>query len=63
MDWTGREDGMNLVLPFWNFIVGDPTGVPNANPGNTPKLRITCIYLFMYLFIHVFIYLFIHVFS
>lgn len=29
MGWMeGKErDGMDLVLPFWNFIVGERTGV------------------------------------
>ena len=33
---TDKMDGMDLDLPFWNFIVGERTGGGVSNPGNTP---------------------------
>ena len=46
-------DGMNLVLPFWNFIVGEQTRV-NEETLEIPRTQLVnqiitwCIYLFVW---------------
>lgn len=46
-------NGMDLALPFWNFIVGEYTGVM-GQPWKYPILQLSQVN-FVLLFIHLFI--------
>lgn len=53
---VGGWDGMNLALPFWNFIVGEQTGV-TGQPWKYPVLQFLQVIFVIYSFrIYLFMY-------